>query len=244
MNLCIDQGNTRAKVAIFDRGEMVAHATYDSLTQEIIDQLLAQYPISQCIISTVAGGKQAHAYLSERLSRVVVLDHTTLLPIVNRYDTPETLGKDRLAAIVGANYIQPNADLLVIDAGTAITYDYVNGQNEYIGGNIAPGLTMRFEALAHFTQQLPLVKACEVTKGDELWGKTTLEAIQKGVEQGLTFEIESYISELNKKNANFSVFLTGGDANYFRNRLKSAIFVEVFLVLIGLNRILDYNAQL
>ncbi len=241
MNLCIDQGNTQTKVAIFDKNQLIYNNSHRPLTKIDVDCLLSEYNINKCIISSVTHDDEIHAYLRQAIGQVVILDHNTKLPIENLYETPETLGKDRLAAVVGANYLRPNSNLLVIDAGTAITYDFINQHNQYVGGNIAPGLTMRCRALSHFTQKLPLVDI-NTNDSTEILGKNTISAIQKGAAQGIIFEIEGYVSELNKKNANIIVFLTGGDTNYFHNRLKNTTFAEIYLVLIGLNRILEYNA--
>lgn len=244
MNLCVDQGNTRAKIAVFENDTLLYHAIYKVLSESDFDSLFVKFPINRCIVSTVTDvNKQLLCALETRVEKFIFLDHNTRLPIENCYQTPETLGKDRIAAIVGANYLIPDKNLLVIDAGTAVTYDFINDKGQYLGGNIAPGLTMRTQALAHFTQKLPLVDI-STDKNEQVWGKNTVAAIQKGALLGMIFEINGYIDELNKKNNNNSVFLTGGDVNYFYNRLKSTTFVDIFLVLIGLNRILTYNAEI
>jgi type III pantothenate kinase len=166
------------------------------------------------------------------------LDSTTKLPIQNNYSTPHTLGLDRIAAAVGANMLCPNSPLLVIDMGTAITYDFVNSSNEYEGGNIAPGVNMRLRAMNNYTNKLPLLQAREE---ERLLGNDTSSAMMAGVMRGIEFEIEGYISELKKKNPNLSTFLTGGDVFFFEKTLKSSIFVVSNLLLMGLNEILRYN---
>jgi type III pantothenate kinase len=160
------------------------------------------------------------------------------LPIKNKYSTPKTLGLDRIAAAVGANMLCPNTPLLIIDMGTAITYDFVNSENEFVGGNIAPGVNMRLRAMNKFTNKLPLLEARQEEK---LLGNDTSSAMMAGVMRGIEFEIEGYISEIIKKNSNLSVFLTGGDVFFFEKTLKSSIFVVSNLLLIGLNEILRYN---
>ena len=242
MNLCVDQGNSRTKVAVFEQNVLQKTFVFEQFTDTEFSSLLEQFPIKRCIISSVRNiCIESFDFVTTKVEKMIFLNHNTPIPVQNRYETPETLGKDRLAAIVGANYLKPNDNILVIDAGTAITYDYINDKSQYLGGNIAPGLNMRCKALHSFTQKLPLVNPNDEID-NAILGRNTFSAIQKGVSQGLIYEIEGYISELNAKNANFSVFLTGGDANYFFNRLKSPTFVEIFLVLIGLNRILEYNA--
>ena len=156
------------------------------------------------------------------------------------YETPETLGKDRLAAVVGASFLKPGKDILVIDAGTAITYDFINSKKQYLGGNIAPGINLRLRSLHEFTQRLPLV---QVNSESPLLGVDTNSALVSGALYGIVFEIDGYISTLKIKYPQLSVFLTGGSTFYFDTKLKSPIFAEKNLVLIGLNRILQYNVQ-
>jgi len=177
-------------------------------------------------------------YLKDKVNNFIYLNKKTKLPIINLYESPDTLGKDRLAAIIGANNIFKNQDVLVIDAGTAITFDFINKNNEYIGGNISPGLEMRYKSLNLFTSKLPLIKKDEKFN---LIGKNTKEAIISGVQNGLVFEIDSYINIFKEKFNNIKIILTGGDSFFFEHKLKNCIFAEVFLIAIGLNKILIYN---
>ncbi len=176
--------------------------------------------------------------LQHHLNHYLEMDQKTPLPIRNLYRTPETLGKDRIAAVVGGNVLFPDRNILVIDAGTAITYDFINNNQEYIGGNISPGLSMRFQALHQFTNRLPLLKKEEDL---ELLGENTDKAIIRGVQNGIVFEMNNYIESLSVKNGSLITILTGGDSNFFDNKLKYPIFVESDLVLTGLNKILKYN---
>ena len=178
----------------------------------------------------------------EQLSFPVIrLTHETPVPIKNLYKTPETLGADRLAAVIGANAIRPNRDLLIIDAGTCITFDFIDKHGQYHGGNISPGMEMRLKALHAFTAKLP-----EVTADGETptYGDSTETAIRAGVYHGIAFEIEGYIRQLQKNYPQLLVFLTGGDRFSFDTNLKSSIFADSFLVLKGLNRILAYNDKI
>jgi len=176
--------------------------------------------------------------LKRLLDHYMVLSAKTNLPLINLYQTPETLGKDRLAAVIGGISLFPGSNVLVIDAGTAITFDFINKQKEYLGGNISPGLSMRYQALHQFTKQLPLLQKEE---DFELLGENTKKAIIRGVQNGIVFEINHYIESLSVKNGNITTILTGGDSNFFDNKLKYPIFVESDLVLMGLNKILKYN---
>ena len=162
MNLCIDQGNSRTKLAIFSDGEMVNNFIYKKFDAEEIVKICSLYPVENSIISSVVNIDPAIVNTLNRLSkRFILFDHNTPVPLQNLYGSPQTLGQDRLAAAVGANGLSPDKNLLIIDAGSAITYDFVNADNQYIGGNIAPGLKMRFTALKNQTKKLPLVEIGE-----------------------------------------------------------------------------------
>jgi type III pantothenate kinase len=168
------------------------------------------------------------------------LSANTPLPIENRYLTKETLGKDRIAAVVGAYDLYPNQNLLVIDAGTAITYDFINEKGQYLGGNISPGIEMRFKALNYYTGKLPRVQPKEWNK---LYGSTTEEAILGGVLNGVVFEVDKTIESFKEFYKNLKVIITGGDAEFFDNKLKNSFFVNFNLLALGLNRILEYNGE-
>ena len=172
---------------------------------------------------------------------MLYLGADTPLPVENLYETPRTLGYDRMAAVVGANALCPGRDLLVIDAGTCITYEFIDASGRYHGGNISPGLQMRFKALHQFTGRLPQVQA----EGRLLpLGKDTDTAIRSGVLQGMEYEISGYIQTMKHKYPELLVFLTGGNEFSFDTNLKNIIFADKFLVLKGLNRILNYNDRI
>ena len=239
LNLIIDIGNTAAKVALFDGGEMVEVLTESNQSLDCLEALCAKYPVEQGIVATVID-------LSERVLAALValpfpllwLDSKTPLPVTNLYETPETLGYDRMAAVVGANEQYPRRDILVIDAGTCITYEFIDSKGQYHGGNISPGMQMRFKALRQFTGRLPLVD----TNGRKLpMGRDTETAIRAGVLKGMEYEISGYIESMKHKYPELLVFLTGGDEFSFDSSVKSIIFADRFLVLKGLNRILNYN---
>ena len=176
--------------------------------------------------------------LSSRLTEFILLDENTPLPICIEYKTPQTLGKDRIAAVVGAMQMQPGKDVLVIDAGTAITYDLLDATGCYRGGNISPGMTMRFKALNHYTKRLPLLDE----NGDiPVIGYDTETAIRSGVISGIIKEIDAYLDEYKLRYPDILFFLTGGHSFYFETRLKNSIFADENLVLKGLNEILNYQ---
>jgi type III pantothenate kinase len=241
MNLCIDQGNSSTKVAVFNQNELVEQFNYEVFTMGDLYTLQKKFDLSDCILSNVSSDNvDLDRRLENTFRTFIQLTYNTSIPIVNLYKTPETLGKDRLAAVIGAAFLKPETDILVIDAGTAITYDFIDSEKNYRGGNIAPGLNLRLRSLHEFTQKLPLVQA--QTQSPFL-GVDTNSAILSGAIYGIVFEIDGYINTLKIKYPKLSTFLTGGSTFYFDNKLKSAIFVEQNLVLIGLNRILQYNVQ-
>jgi len=197
--------------------------------------------MTQAILSSVKPvDDEILQFLSGNFDLFIELDHQTELPIKNLYETPETLGKDRLAAAVGANELFPDQNLLIIDAGTAITYDLVSEKNEFIGGNISPGLQMRFKALNHFTGKLPLVSYSDEFQNI---GRNTTDAIRAGVQNGILYEIAQTIELFNKNYQNLQIVMTGGDSIFFDKKLNYTIFVHFNITLIGLNRILEYNAK-
>jgi type III pantothenate kinase len=238
MNICIDIGNTLTKVAVFEANTMIYSSTVSNATD--INALIQKYSVKKGIISSVKEDDPAlYNEIRSKLEKLIILDSETLVPIINEYKTPKTLGKDRLAAVIGANYLYPDRNILVVDAGSAIKFDFITQNGEYKGGNIAPGLNMRFKALNAFTSRLPLFSSQE---NFPLLGRDTQEAIVAGVQNSILFESDAYINELNKVYGNLLTLFTGGDAKFFDNKLKNTIFVIPNLVLIGLNRILDFNA--
>ena len=240
MNLVLDFGNTKIKAAVFSNSnEIVEIFTWEEYNKDVINEIKAKYLIDNALLcSVVYVSEEIEEHLKSNFSFYLRLNSFTKLPIKNNYSTPHTLGLDRIAAAVGANMLCPNTPLLVIDMGTAITYDFVNSSNEFEGGNIAPGVNMRLRAMNNFTNKLPLLEAREEAR---LLGNDTSSAMMAGVMRGIEFEIDGYISEISKKNPNLSVFLTGGDVFFFEKTVKSRIFVVSNLLLMGLNEILRYN---
>jgi type III pantothenate kinase len=239
MDISIDQGNSSTKVGIFDNNVLLKTFTFPIFRVDEVAFIFEEYAINACILSSVIlENETLIELLKSKSKKLIILSQSTPIPIKNNYKTPETLGKDRIAAVVGASYLKPDTDILVIDAGTAITYDFITAKKVYKGGNIAPGLNLRLRSLHEFTQKLPLVEA---SSNSPLLGNSTETALISGALYGIVFEIDGYINTLKIKYPQLSIFLTGGSTFYFDNKLKSPIFVEKNLVLIGLNRILQYN---
>ncbi len=242
MNLCIDQGNSRTKIALFKKdGRIVKNLLYKSFTSADVERLFSLYPITQSIVSSVANMEPAVINALNRLSKKFVLfDHLTPLPIKNCYQTPETLGHDRIAAAVGAAHLCSGQNLLIVDAGSAVTYDFVSAEQGYLGGNIAPGIKMRLTVLHQMTKKLPQLEV-EQNALTPLFGKNTKEAIAAGVVRGVVFEVKGYMRALSEQGIDFVAFATGGHAPYILNGVKDGMRHEPNLVLIGLNKILEYN---
>jgi type III pantothenate kinase len=242
MNLVVDIGNSRAKLAVFKNSRLIDSCEPGIGDKASIETFLKQHlSIDRCIISSVKNREPGITeYLQKKEITTIQLSNTTSLPFVNAYKTPETLGADRIAAVAGAICLHPGKDILIIDAGTAITFDFISKDNIYQGGTISPGLEMRFKALNQFTANLPL---CSKSDDTGLTGKTTYEAIVNGVQNGILFEAEFYLNEFRDQYPQMVVLLTGGDAQFFENKLKNPIFTVSNLTLIGLNFILEYNAQ-
>lgn len=238
MNLIVDIGNTRVKYSVFENSNLVAESASKRLTHEKIASILAKFSVDRCIVSAVGSyNVQAMSFLASSIP-TAMLSCQTPIPIKNCYSTPQTLGCDRIAVAVAANYLRPNTNILVIDCGTAITYDVITSNAEYLGGAISPGINLRFKSLNLFTAKLPLLS---FNSQAELVGQTTEACIWSGVQNGVIAEIDGYIVEAKKKFSGLMVFLTGGDAKSFVNKLKKPIFVTPNLLALGLNVILEYN---
>ncbi len=243
MNLTIDVGNTCTKLVAFDGDNVVEEVRMDTMEWDKLDDFCRKYQFERGIYSSVVELTMEQKNSLGRLSfpMMALESGITPIPIRNLYHTPTTLGSDRLAAAVGAYSKAVGHNVLIIDVGTCITYDFVNDRGEYLGGNISPGPTMRFKALHEFTGKLPLV----VRKGDTPeMGVTTETAIRSGVMKGIDYEIEGYIRDYSLKYPGLLVYLTGGMHINLQSSKKNATFADDFVVPYGLNKILQYNASL
>ena len=233
MNLIIDIGNTLVKYAVFNNDQLVEILKTSEIETGKVNTLIKEFDIKNVIISSVR--KEMNWNLDVE---VIHLSHKTSLPINLNYKTPETLGKDRIANIVAVSEEYPNKHAVVIDAGTCITYDFINKNKEYLGGRISPGLEMRYKSLNEFTELLPKLS---VSGESKFIGDDTDSSILSGVEQGVLSEVDSLISVFRKENEDLIVVVTGGDTFFFENALKNSIFADQNLVLKGLSIILKYN---
>jgi type III pantothenate kinase len=241
MDLAIDIGNTLTKLAVFANEEIIELQTLAEPTIQDIEKLLNENPeICNCIVSSVKELDEKWISFISKKTRLLILDNKTTLPFSNLYLTPDTLGRDRIAAVAGAGSLFPAKNVLVIDAGTCITYDILTNQNKYLGGAISPGIEMRLKALHTFTDKLPLV-TLDLSQPVDLIGKSTDGSITSGVQLAVRLEVEATIEEYKNQFDSLKIVLTGGDLFYFDKYLKNNIFAAPNLVLIGLKKILDFN---
>lgn len=240
MNLVIDIGNTLVKMAVFQESKLVRKKI--TLKQDFfknLEELDRNYPdIEDVLISSVS--KTPAKWLQKLQEDYKILVLTPELPQVfsNEYATPNTLGNDRIALASAASKLYSNQNVLVIDAGTCITFDFINSENQYLGGAISPGLSMRFKAMNTFTENLPLLEPEEVV---DLIGNSTVKSMQSGVINGITAEIDGVISMYSSQYKDLTIILTGGDSQFLCKRLKNSIFANSNFLLEGLNYILEFN---
>lgn len=240
VRLTIDEGNSSTKLALWRDGVMEAVVSHKVVTPAVVRGFVPEgCRVDAAIFCTVCrrGDDEISALLGDIAPRTVRLSATTPMPLKINYRSAGTLGADRIAAAVGATVAAPGRMALVVDMGTAITYDMVTADGAFAGGNIAPGIYVRLEALNHFTRALPLIE----TDGDvPRWGYDTETAMRSGAIRGVVGELQYYRHCL-PADENPAVILTGGSSDLIIPFITTPIIVEPNLVLIGLNRILDYN---
>lgn len=243
-NLVIDIGNTFVKVAVFFQDKLIFSDQSSALSQKIINQIKEKYHPQNLIISSVKEDLDLNIEELKNDLNYIRFDQFSLTPIQNNYKSKATLGLDRLAATIGAQNLFPKQNVMVIDAGTCITYDVVNDKGEYDGGSISAGLEMRFKALHQFTSKLPLVNFDE--SFHENYGSNTPNSISSGVINGVLFEVEGFIQQQLKQHHKTKIILCGGNSAFFESRFKNSIFGHLILhepnlVLIGLNTVVNYQ---
>jgi type III pantothenate kinase len=237
--IAVDIGNTFVKVAVFKGEKMLEQHSFSlEESRSFFEKLLQKYPeIRRGILSSVV---EIPAWILVVFSSIHlhILSYESKLPFEIAYHTPQTLGCDRIALVAFASEQFPKKNVLVIDMGTCITYDFLQADNVYVGGSISPGIQMRLKALNTFTAKLPLVKPSE---NPELIGNSTTTSIQSGVINGVLAELKGIIAAYNAIYEDLTVFISGGDNKYFDKQLKNSIFATANPVLEGLRVILNYN---
>jgi len=239
MNLAIDIGNTRVKAAVFEEDKLIELLIFDKkIIVSEIKKIVKKYAISGGIISNVGAISERKMTQLNKSFNFTVISASLKVPFNNLYKTPDTLGVDRIALVAAAVKQFPKTNVLIIDAGTCITFDFVDNNATYLGGAISPGIKMRYKALNKFTANLPLIEAVEL---DDFIGKNTKESIISGVLNGVKNEINGIIEDYYLKYLDLTVVLTGGDTNFLSKQLKSSIFANQNFLLQGLNEILKFN---
>lgn len=240
MLLAVDIGNTRIKCAVFKEDTLLElHILEPDSFRKGIEKFLSDYPkISDFMVSSVGKLSEKDFSWVKKEIKIHFITHNSKFPFTNKYKTPQTLGIDRMILGSGAVLKFPNQNRLVIDAGTAITYDFVDEKNNYLGGAISTGINLRYKTLHNYTAKLPLL---EKPEKDFFIGQTTSESIHSGVVNGVLFEIEGFISGLRKEYDNFIIILTGGDTDFLAKRLKSTIFANRNFLVESLNDLYQYQ---
>lgn len=242
MNLVIDIGNTIIKLAVYELNQFVERqVATDEDFSEVLQIIVDSYPkIDWAIWASVREYPSNWSAILPEGATLIKLDSSTRVPFENCYETPKSLGNDRLALAAAAVALFPDKNVMVIDAGTCITYDLINAEGQFLGGAISPGLQMRFRAMHNFTGKLPLLVPETRVRNDKP-GSTTNQCMQLGAVKGMAYEVEGFVKAYRDKYKVLTVILTGGDSEFLSNTLKNSIFAPSNFLLTGLNRILEFN---
>jgi type III pantothenate kinase len=242
MNLIIDIGNTSTKLAVFQRDKVLIAKTVEGFSLVIeVENLLKQFTeIKRGFVSSVGFLSEDELKTLEKRLPMTVLNSTLKLPFKVHYKTPNSLGADRLALMAAAATQYSGKNVLVIDAGSCITYDFIDSKKNYLGGAIAPGIQMRYKSLGDFTSSLPTLQ--KIVPKNSI-GNSTHDSIHSGVINGVLYEIEGTVNEYQNKYPDLTVILTGGDADFLCKQLKISIFANSDFLLEGLNFLLEYNSN-
>ena len=240
MNLIIDIGNTLQKIGIFSDEELIFYQVFENFQENDLHYLLKKYPVQYSILSSVIENVIEIETLLKSNTRYISFSHHSSLPIIVDYMQPETLGLDRIANAVAAQKLFPAENILSIQAGSCLVYDFIEQNGHYHGGAISPGIEMRFKALNHFTGKLPLFTHDEI---DFFVGRSTQQSMKSGVINGVIHEIKGFITQYEKEYHTIKVLLSGGNAEYLQKSIKNAIFVGSNFILLGLHEILKLNVE-
>ena len=239
MNLTLDIGNTQSKLAVFNNS-LVVVKTFDSeFINDEIDDFLLLYPsiknLIVCSVTDITLNLEKYNF-----NNVHFVSSSSNIPFENLYLSKDSLGNDRIALVSSASISYPGKNVLIIDAGSCITYDFINDKNQYLGGAISPGLNMRYKSLNEFTSKLPLVS---LESSDKLIANQTIDSINVGVANGVVFEIEGFVRQYLSEYDNLTVILTGGNSDFLSNQLKISIFANQNFLLEGLNNLIKLNSS-
>ena len=239
MNLVLDVGNSLLKIALFEKSELIQKFKFSENYKINIEDIISNYKVTHSIISNVGRIDDSIINILKESTNLLLVSNQLKIPFKNLYKSKNTLGQDRLALVSAAAFNFPNENVLIVDVGSCITYDFKNNNNEYLGGGISPGISMRFKSLNTFTSNLPLIDFDSIY---QLIGNNTKNSITSGVVNGTISEINGIIQQYREEFKNIRIILTGGDSNFLLKRIKNTIFADRNFLLIGLNKLLEDNS--
>ena len=239
MNLVLDVGNSLLKIALFEKSELIQKFKFSENYKRNIEDIISKYKVTHSIISNVGRIDDSIINILKESTNLLLVSNQLKIPFKNLYKSKNTLGQDRLALVSAAAFNFPNENVLIVDVGSCITYDFKNNNNEYLGGGISPGISMRFKSLNTFTSNLPLIDFDSIY---QLIGNNTKNSITSGVVNGTISEINGIIQQYREEFKNIRIILTGGDSNFLLKRIKNTIFADQNFLLIGLNKLLEDNS--
>ena len=239
MNLVLDVGNSLLKIALFEKSELIQKFKFSENYRRNIEDIISKYKVTHSIISNVGRIDDSIINILKESTNLLLVSNQLKIPFKNLYKSKNTLGQDRLALVSAAAFNFPNENVLIVDIGSCITYDFKNNNNEYLGGGISPGISMRFKSLNTFTSNLPLIDFDSI---HQLIGNNTKNSINSGVINGTISEINGIIQQYCEEFKNIRIILTGGDSNFLLKRIKNTIFADRNFLLIGLNKLLEDNS--
>lgn len=239
MNLILDVGNSLLKIALFKKSELIQKFKFSENYKRNIEDIISKNNVTHSIISNVGRIDDSIINILKESTNLLLVSNQLKFPFKNLYKSKNTLGQDRLALVSAAAFKFPKENVLIVDAGSCITYDFKNNNNEYLGGGISPGILMRFKSLNTFTSNLPLIDFDSI---HQLIGNNTKNSINSGVINGTISEINGIIQQYCEEFKNIRIILTGGDSNFLLKRIKNSIFADQNFLLVGLNKLLEDNS--
>ncbi|MBC8296670.1 MAG: type III pantothenate kinase [Flavobacteriaceae bacterium] len=240
MNLALDIGNSFLKAGIFKNNNLINYYEFNREYYSNIKSILDKTPITHSIASNVSESNNKLIELLSNKTNLIKFNSSLKVPFKNCYQTKNTLGKDRIALVSNASKEYPKENVLLIDLGSCITFDFLNSKNEYLGGSISPGLSMRYKSLNSYTANLPLINPKEI---DYFIGRNTEDSIHSGIINGIVGELNSAIDKYKSQFKEIRIILTGGDSKFLFNRIKNSIFANSNFLILGLNFLIELNKK-
>ncbi len=240
MNLVLDIGNSLLKVGIFKNNNLINYFEFNQDYYLNVKSIIHKNPITYSIASNVSESNNKLIELLSNETNLIKFNSSLKVPFKNCYQTINTLGKDRIALVSNASKEYPKENILLIDLGSCITFDFLNNKNEYLGGSISPGLRMRYKSLNNYTANLPLIDPKEI---DYFIGKNTEDSIHSGIINGIISELNSIIDKYTNQYKEIRIILTGGDSKFLFKKIKNGIFANPNFLIFGLNFLIELNKK-